>query len=249
MKKEITCVIATCVFSTGLLAGEGHSHWGYTGNEGPSNWGDLNPKYQTCKTGKTQSPIDIEFDALKTAKIGKIEFNYKDVTPEIVNNGHTIQVNYSNGSGIKVKGQDFGLAQFHFHTPSENTVEGKPYPMEMHLVHKNDSGELAVVGVFFKEGARNAELDKAWKKMPSKGGEKTMLSGVSLNAAKLLPAEKQFSHFEGSLTTPPCSEGVNWFVMEQPIEASKDQIAQFKKIIGDNARPVQPLNGRQVVLN
>lgn len=248
-RKMLGSVLLGGVIATAAIAGEGHSHWGYQGHQGPAHWGELNENFATCKTGQVQSPINLKFDALKKASLGDIQFIYKDIEPEIINNGHTIQVNYGNGSAMKVNGQKFGLAQFHFHTPSENTVNGKHYPMEMHLVHKNDQGDLAVVGVFFKEGKHNPELDKAWKKMPQKGGSKQMLAGVSLNAANLLPGDKQFSHFMGSLTTPPCSEGVNWFVMQEPIEASKEQIAQFNKVIGDNARPTQPLNNRKVVMN
>jgi len=249
MKKLFASAIVASVISTGTMAGEGHSHWGYQGGEGPEHWGELKAKYATCKTGRSQSPININFSSMAKGVIADIKFIYKDISPEVVNNGHTIQVNYGNGSAIKVNDQEYKLAQFHFHTPSENTVNGKHYPMEMHLVHKNDKGELAVVGVFFKEGKQNAELKKAWDKMPTKGGTKEMLAGVSLNAANLLPGEKQFGHFKGSLTTPPCSEGVSWFVMQSPIEASEKQITQFNKVIGDNARPTQPLNGRRLVMN
>ncbi|WP_455207052.1 carbonic anhydrase [Kaarinaea lacus] len=249
MKKMLASAVVASIVSAGAIAGEGHSHWGYKGHAGPEHWGDLNATFATCKTGSAQSPIDIKFDALAKGSVGDIQFIYKDISPEILNNGHTIQVNYDNGSAMKFNGQGYNLAQFHFHTPSENTVNGKHYPMEMHLVHKNDKGELAVVGVFFKEGKRNAELDKAWSKMPTEGGAKEMLAGVSINATNLLPVKKQFSHFQGSLTTPPCSEGVNWFVMQEPIEASREQIAQFNKVIGDNARPTQPLNDRKVAMN
>ncbi|MCI0504586.1 MAG: carbonic anhydrase family protein [Gammaproteobacteria bacterium] len=249
MKKALMSVIVASCISTAVAAGEGHSHWGYQGHEGPEHWGDMNEKFAVCKTGSTQSPIDINFASLAKGSIGDIQFIYKDISPEILNNGHTVQVNYGNGSSMKVKDQQYDLVQFHFHTPSENTVNGKAYPMEVHMVHKNDKGELAVVGVFFKEGEQNAELEKAWSKMPAKAGAKEMLAGVSLNAAKLLPGSKKFGHFQGSLTTPPCSEGVNWFVMEEPIEASREQIAKFNQVVGDNARPVQPLNGRQMVMN
>lgn len=246
---KLGSVLLGSVVAASAIAGEGRSHWGYEGHAGPDHWGELDKKFATCNTGKIQSPVDLKFEAAKKTDLGDIQFIYKDINPEIVNNGHTIQVNYGNGSAIKANGKDFGLAQFHFHTPSENTVNGKHYPMEMHLVHKNNNGELAVVAVFFKEGKRNAELDKAWKKMPKNAGSKQMLADASINAANLLPAHKEFGHFKGSLTTPPCSEGVNWFVMKEPIEASKEQIAQFNKVIGDNARPTQPLNGRQIVMN
>lgn len=249
MKKLFASVIALSVISTSTLAGDGHIHWGYRGDVGPEHCGDLTTEYATCKTGRSQSPIDINFSFMAKGVIDDIKFVYKDISPEILNNGHTIQVSYDNGSAIKVNGLEYKLAQFHFHTPSENTVNRKHYPMEMHLVHKNDKGELAVVGFFFKKGKQNTELKKAWDKMPTKGGAKEILAGVSINAANLLPGKKQFGHFQGSLTTPPCSEGVSWFVMQEPVGASEEQITQFNKLIGDNARPTQPLNGRRLVMN
>jgi len=243
----ISAVLVSLFASAGANAGDGHAHWGYEGNVGPGHWGDLKQEYSTCKTGTRQSPIDISHSERLEASLGNIKFDYKTVTPEIFNNGHTVQVNYGDGSKIKVGEQHYDLAQFHFHTPSENTVNGKPFSMEMHLVHKNENNELAVVGVFFKEGKHNDELQKTWDKMPTKAGSREMLSGININAANLLPAKRDYAHFKGSLTTPPCSEGVNWFVMKEPIEASKDQIAQFSSVIGNNARPVQKKNNRFIL--
>ncbi|WP_455209835.1 carbonic anhydrase [Kaarinaea lacus] len=230
-----------------ILASSGHDHWGYTGHAGPEHWGELKHEFAACNTGMRQSPIDINFNQLISANLGDIHFNYQSVTPEILNNGHTIQVNYAKGSGITVGERDFELAQFHFHTPSENTVNGKAHDMEMHLVHKNAKGELAVVGVFFRKGVHNNQLEKLWRDLPEKTGEKKMLSDTSLSAASLLPQNRSYTHFHGSLTTPPCSEGVNWFVIKQPQQASAEQIARFSKIIGNNARPVQDLNNRFVL--
>ena len=242
-------LLLTCAGSLSIstLAIAGSSHWGYTGHAGPEHWGDLEQGFSMCKTGTRQSPIDIKVDNLVPAVLGDIQFSYQSVSPELINNGHTIQANYISGSHINVGGKQFELAQLHFHTPSENTVNGKAYDMEMHLVHKNDKGELAVVGVFFQLGDANPALEKLWSQMPEKGGEKKMLSGINLSAADLLPANRSYAHFHGSLTTPPCSEGVNWFVINEPLQASKDQIAQFAKIIGNNARPVQELNNRFVL--
>ncbi|MCG6971030.1 MAG: carbonic anhydrase family protein [Gammaproteobacteria bacterium] len=243
----VTASVLTIAVATVLEASSGHDHWGYTGQAGPENWGELKQEFTTCKTGTRQSPIDIDATQLVPANLGDIRFDYQPVTPEMLNNGHTVQVNYANGSRISVAEHQYELAQFHFHTPSENTVNGKAYDMEMHLVHKNTHGELAVVGVFFKQGKPNPELEKLWRQLPEKAGEKKRLSGIHLSAADLLPKNKSYTHFNGSLTTPPCSEGVNWFVINQPLEASAEQIARFAKIIGNNARPVQALNHRFIL--
>jgi len=154
-----------------LLASSGHDHWGYTGHTGPDHWGELQQEFAACKSGTRQSPIDINFNQLVSANLGDIQFHYQSTTPEILNNGHTVQVNYAQGSEITVGERQFELAQFHFHIPSENTVNGKAYEMEMHLVHKNPQGELAVVGVFFQQGDENAELDKLWRNLPEKAGD------------------------------------------------------------------------------
>ena len=241
----VTLCVAGSILAAGVHAGSGHvSHWGYKGHEGPENWANISGEYATCGTGTRQSPIDLAgIDGLK-ALMSPIKFNYNAVSPEIVNNGHTIQLNYKPGSSITVGQKTYELLQFHFHSPSENIVSGKPYDMEMHLVHKSKQGELAVVGVFIKQGKENRDLIAAWDQMPNKAGAHQELSNVSLNAKNLLPANNGYVHFKGSLTTPPCSEGVNWFVMNDPIEVSTKQLAKFIDVIGPNARPVQDLNDR-----
>jgi carbonic anhydrase len=255
MKIKTSCCLAV-IMSTPLsgYAGSNHAHWGYSGHSGPEYWAELNKEFGTCKSGKRQSPIDIDLSQSVAANLGEIQFDYKAISPEVLNNGHTIQVNYDssgsgngNDSGIRVTEGQFELAQFHFHTPSENTVNGKHYAMEMHLVHKNGDGRLAVVGVFFKAGRENAELEKVWSKMPENSGEKKKISGLSVNAAQLLPDNHAYARFNGSLTTPPCSEGVNWYVITEPVEASAEQIDRFSRLIGHNARPVQELNHRFVL--
>jgi carbonic anhydrase len=229
------------VASAALAAG----HWGYSGQEGPEHWAKLDPAYKTCANGKHQSPIDlrdfVEVDMLP------LHPEYKTDAAEIVNNGHTVQVNYAPGSTLPVDGRTFELKQFHFHAPSENTLHGKRYPLEVHLVHADASGRLGVVGVLFDEGAANPLLEKLWEKMPGKGGEKGALP-AGLNAAELLPARADYFRFNGSLTTPPCSEGVLWMVMKATNTASKEQIDRFTTTIGfANSRPVQPLNNRPVL--
>ncbi len=224
---------------------KGHSapHWGYSGPDGPSHWGDLSADFSACKDGKSQSPINIT-KALP-AELAAIEFNYKTSKLDIVNNGHTIQANYDSGSSIVVNGKTFNLLQFHFHGPSEHTVNGKFAKMEMHLVHKSEDGALAVVGVMIEEGKHNANFDNAWNNLPLHAGDHKDV-GVVMKAAKLLPKSKKYTTYSGSLTTPPCSEGVTWLVLNEPIKMSKKQIKAFGDIVEANNRPVQPVNKRSL---
>jgi carbonic anhydrase len=197
--------------------------------------------FATCKLGKKQSPIDIK--GAKKGDLPAIGFNYGQTNAEVVNNGHTIQVNLSAGGDVKVASGDYKLLQFHFHTPSEEKVNGKAYPLVAHLVHTSDAGKLAVVAVLFKQGQKNAALEKVFAAMPAKEDGKADLAG-GMNVTKLLPTKRSYWAFEGSLTTPPCSEEVQWHVLKEAVEMSKEQIAAFKKLYPMNARPVQALNGR-----
>ncbi len=249
MIKTITTVVFFTASITsvpmGAIAGDSQdSGWGYTGHAGPEHWANISQEFALCGKGKEQSPINIS--GAKTSDLPAIQFDYKPGSLEILNNGYTIQVNHAAGSSITVDGEKYELLQFHFHTPSENIVDGKAFPKEMHLVHKNAKGQLAVVGVFTKEGAKNTALDKIWEHMPNKAGGKKMLASVSVNAAELLPADRSYYSFNGSLTTPPCSEGVKWMVLKTPVEASNAQIKQFAEVIGSNARPVQPVHAREL---
>ncbi|OGQ51594.1 MAG: hypothetical protein A3J24_00950 [Deltaproteobacteria bacterium RIFCSPLOWO2_02_FULL_53_8] len=223
---------------------KGHQpHWGYEGEYGPKHWGAMSKENAVCSQGKTQSPIDIT--GASHEPLPDIGFAYKPSKLNILNNGHTVQVNYDEGSSITLDNVKYNLLQFHFHDPSEHTVGGKSFGMEVHLVHKNAKGELAVVGLLINEGKENAVLAETWKNMPAKADEKKALSS-KINAQDLLPSDHSYYRYTGSLTTPPCSEGVNWLVFTTPIEMSKAQIAAFKKIINKNARPVQPINARKV---
>ena len=218
-------------------------HWGYEGEGAPANWGKLKPEFALCGTGQSQSPIDLS-SAYKT-KLGTIKFDYKDTPLKIVNNGHAVQVNYEPGSFATIDGGKYQLVQFHFHSPSEHTVDGKFYDMEMHLVHKSDKGDLAVVGVFLKKGKANQVIQVLWNNIAGEVNKENVVDGISVNASSLLPKDAKYYHYYGSLTTPPCSEGVNWSVMTTPIEVSEEQIQKFKTVMGmDDNRPVQPLNKR-----
>jgi carbonic anhydrase len=220
-------------------------HWGYEKESGPQNWGKLDPKFALCASGKNQSPIDLK-DFVE-ADLKPLKLDYKAGAAEILNNGHTVQVNYNAGSSLGVDGVSFELKQFHFHAPSENKINGKPFPLESHLVHADKDGNLAVVSVMFQEGAASRLLAKLWEKMPNKAGEKNAVPG-GLNVTQMMPKERDYYRFNGSLTTPPCSEGVRWFVVKRPATASKAQIEQFSKAVGvANNRPIQPANARAVL--
>ncbi len=219
--------------------------WSYTGDNGPEHWASLSENFATCASGTVQSPFDITAD--KTDDLPALNLNYVPTGMTVINNGHTIQVDQAGGGQLVVGDATYNLLQFHFHTASEYSIDGKFYPLEVHLVHASDAGELAVVGVMFAEGEANAELANIWANMPATKGENTV-EGQSVDVKNLLPDSGQYYRFMGSLTTPPCSEGVNWHVMSQPITASAEQIAAFKAIFPMNARPLQAENDRMVVL-
>ena len=241
----IKCVAfgALAALSLSSIANDDKAHWGYDGKNGAQAWGDMEPGFSVCKLGKLQSPIDIKDKDAKKAPIPPIKFSYTAGAGEIVNNGHTIQVNTAAGGMVGLADGDYKLLQFHFHTPSEEKVNGKPYSMVAHLVHKSDAGKLAVVAVLLKEGKENAALKPVFDNMPAKSGATTALK-APLNLADILPADRGYYRFKGSLTTPPCSEEVSWQVLKQPVEISKGQLDAFRKLYKMNARPVQPVNGR-----
>ena len=241
-------LLATCFtffFAGVALAGAGghHAHWSYTGDTGPAHWGTLDPAYATCGTGKSQSPIDLQVS--NGARIAPPVLKYQASKLSIVNNGHTVQVNIDPGSEMVLDGDHYSLKQFHFHTPSEHTRNGKHFPMEIHFVHADAKGRLAVVGVLVKEGHANPMLDLVLANAPMKMGHKS--TDKMIKPHDLMPANtRAVLRYPGSLTTPPCSEGVRWTIMDTPIEASREQIAAFMNIMHHNNRPVQPLNGRVI---
>ncbi|MEB3357484.1 MAG: carbonic anhydrase [Synechococcales bacterium] len=241
----VSASLINCVLRAQTAFSSEEIHWGYIGEVGPERWGELSSEYQACAIGSQQTPIDLQEGIL--AELGAIALNYQDTPLKIINNGHTIQVNYATGSTMTVNGESFDLAQFHFHHPSEHHVMGQAFPMEMHLVHRNAAGRLAVLGVFLKEGTSHPTLQRIWDAIPAETGVEQVINDVSLNAAQLLPEGQAFYEYHGSLTTPPCSEGVLWLVMQQPIEVSAQQIQRFAQIFPLNARPVQPLNNRFVL--
>jgi carbonic anhydrase len=243
MRKKLLAMTALLA-STGAVAG-GDVHWSYSGAEGPEYWGTLSPAFSACAEGRNQSPVDLH--GFVEADLKPIGFDYKPGLSGIVNNGHTVKLDVRPGSTIEVDGHRFELKQFHFHAPSENRIDGKAYPLEAHLVHADEAGNLVVVAVMFEQGEANAALGKAWKHMPEKAG-KSEKRAMPISAEAILPKERDYYRFNGSLTTPPCSEGVVWLVMKQPISASAEQIEKFKHAMHhDNNRPVQPLHARAVM--
>ncbi|MBE0523195.1 MAG: carbonic anhydrase family protein [Methanosarcinales archaeon] len=215
-------------------------HWGYEGEGGPEHWAELG--YPDC-SGNNQSPINIP--AGTSVHTADISFNYEPTALNIVNNGHSIQVDYDEGSSIEVENNTYQLLQLHFHSLSENTINGNYSDMEMHLVHQSDEGEYAVIGVMMENGSENSAYTLIWENMPAEVGEVETISGVNIDADDLLPEELTYYRFDGSFTTPPCTEGVNWYLMDTPVELSSEQIDAFKEIYSNNYRPVQPLNDRE----
>ncbi len=242
--------ICSSIIVTGLLCTANSfamekPHWGYTGQVGPEHWGELDATFSACASGKNQSPIDLS--AMIESELAPLAFNYKAEGNEILNNGHSIQINYKPGSTISFNGRTFELKQFHFHSPSENTIEGRSFPLEAHFVHADADGNLAVLAVMYNEGKENAELAKAWAHMPVKAEEQTSLP-ENIDATLLLPASKEYYRFNGSLTTPPCTEGVWWLVMKSSDTVLKEQIEKFTHAMHHpNNRPVQPVNARMVL--
>jgi carbonic anhydrase len=219
-------------------------HWGYTGEGKPQNWGKIDPRFTTCSNGANQSPINLS--GFTESELPAITFNYALTSSEILNNGHTIQANIKEGSSINVDGIQFDLKQFHFHTPSENNINGKSFPLEAHFVHASKKGELAVVAVMFEEGEENNALTELWAQMPNNTGDKHNINAKHLDA--LLPKDRDYYRFNGSLTTPPCTEGVRWLVMKKFITLSSTQITTFKKVMHKhNNRPLQDTNARLIL--
>lgn len=243
--KRIACACVMClaVYCGAAFAGEG-AHWGYSGHEGPEHWGELDKSFEACATGRNQSPIDLT-DFVE-ANLSSLKFDYGASATEVLNNGHTVQVNLSSGGTLTSAGHTFELKQFHFHSPSENLIDGESYPLEAHFVHADKDGNLAVVAIMFVEGAESETLAAIVKDMPEKKGDKHSISGKL--AASLLPMNKDYYRFNGSLTTPPCSEGVWWHVMKSKLYVSREQIEAFKHAMhSPNNRPLQPVNARMVL--
>ncbi len=221
----------------------GHAHWEYAGAGGPETWGQLKPEFAKCSSGARQSPIDIR-DGIKV-NLDPVQFDYKPSGFRVIDNGHTVQVNVGTGNSIEVMGRRYDLVQFHFHRPSEERINGKQFDMVAHLVHKDLDGRLAVVAVLLDRGAAQSLIQSVWNNLPLEKGEE-VAARVSIDLNALLPTERSYFTYMGSLTTPPCSEGVLWMVMKNPVQISAEQIGIFARLYPMNARPIQQASGRLI---
>ncbi|AKF80348.1 carbonic anhydrase [Myxococcus fulvus 124B02] len=243
-----SALLSSVLLAAPALAEE--THWGYAQTVDPEHWGEV-AGGALCSTGVQQSPVALSTSGATHTNVQAPSFHYGTSQVRMVNNGHTVQFNYDVGSTLRLGNQEYKLAQFHFHTPSEHTQNGVHYPLEVHLVHTDAAGTpRVVVGVLIEEGLVNAALFTAFRHLPRHEGETSTPVGALINASALLPFNRAFFHYAGSLTTPPCSEGLQWFVMKNPIHLSDSQIAAFERLphLNPNNRPVQPLNGRDVGL-
>ena len=219
--------------------GKKHAHWGYEGDHGTEHWGELDPAYAACKEGVEQSPIDLTGAVEGKGFLG---FAYQDSHEEVVNNGHAIEVVYDAGSTVTFAEEEYELLQFHFHTPSEHAVDGELLPMEVHLVHRSAEGHFLVLGLVFEEGAADPVIDEFAADIPLHMGESH--KGTRIHAGELISGEQSWYHYPGSFTTPPCTEGVKWFVATKPRTASAGQIERFREAAGANNRPTMPFGDR-----
>jgi carbonic anhydrase len=236
---------ATLAAGASAARAEEHAHWSYSGETGPAHWASEDAAYATCGSGKHQSPIDIERTSVEA--LPPIDFAYQPIPLTVTDTGHSFQVNVPPGSGgFTVGGTHYDLVQFHVPRPSEEEIHGHRQAMVVHLVHKGDKGETAVVAVLIQTGEPNAFLKEVFDHFPPKGTTETKVAGAVVNIGELLPQSRGYYTFDGSLTTPPCTEHVRWFVLKSPVQASQAQVQQFAARYPHDARPVQALNDRTV---
>ena len=254
MNKIITLSIATIFLATSYASHSQNiehqsphhkTHWGYKGATGPSHWEDMDEKFSMCGKGKMQTPINIV--ATNDINLTPLNINYTTSSKNVINNGHTVQVNIQSGSTLTIEGETYELKQFHFHTPSENNINGTSYPLETHFVHATKDGKLAVVAVMFKNGRANPILEKIWHKFPLKENKAVSIDLSSADIKSIMPSNKDYYKFMGSLTTPPCSENVKWNVYKTEMTISKKQVKEFYNIFGHtNNRALQNTNNRTI---
>jgi carbonic anhydrase len=244
MNKVIYLTTALFLFFHSMVNASEDKEWAYEGEHGPEHWGQLSTEYDFCSRGSNQSPIDLIADI--DGDLPELVFEYSNRGHLVeVNTGHAIQEQVNAGSYIRIRDGNFESKQFHFHSPSEHTVGGKFYPMEVHLVHQDEKGNLVVVGILFEEGERNAAMDQLPSFKAARGEDS---DADSVDYKLLFPNGKDYFYYSGSLTTPPCSEGVYWMIFKQPVIASPEQIQHYHNLLGfNNNRPIQPKNSRLVI--
>jgi carbonic anhydrase len=219
--------------------------WTYEGAHGPEHWAELDPQFEACKNGKWESPIDITHAS--PSELAPLVFNYSGTPLNIVDNGHTVMVTYAPGSNLSVGDKKYELKQFHFHHPSEERIHSRQYDMVVHLVHQDSEGHLAVVAVMLTRGRENSLIAQLRDAVPAEKEHPVTLPNLLINAKDILPSRLGYYTFPGSLTTPPCTEGVTWYVVKAPMEISAEQLGWFVKLYPSDARPIQPLNGRTIL--
>jgi carbonic anhydrase len=243
----VTLFAAVLASFAGPSLGADPSSWSYTGANGPTKWGKLSKEFAVCEKGTMQSPIDIPDKDVRKGDLPALLFNYKPSPLKVIDDGRTIQVNYAPDSWVTVNGKRYELVSIDFHKPSEMKVNGKGHEMAAHLVHKDKDGKIAILAVMFDPGAENPVLKTIWSNLPASKGKESVVDGATINALGLLPKTKDYYMFTGSLTTPPCTEGVSWYMLKNPMEVSPDQIARLGRLYPMNARPTQPRNDRDIV--
>lgn len=235
---------ATLLSVGNILLADEDGHWSYSGATGPENWAKLSPEFAACGNGVNQSPIDITKTI--TADLATLQFDYKSHGTEIVNNGHTLQINVGPDSWIRAGGENFQLMQLHFHSPSEHQVNGEKFPLEGHLVHQNASGALAVVSILFRTGEWNTDLAQIGAAAPEAINKPEPID-LDFADLDLYRNHESYYQYNGSLTTPPCTEGVAWYVLKNPGHIAAEQAVSFVALIGEDARGPQPINARIVI--
>ncbi len=247
--RAIPLAIGLTVVTAALVpaSAEQHHHWSYSGEGGPSHWAELDAKNAVCGEGKSQSPVNIRTQDVRRTQLPKLMFNYRSAPLHIIDNGHSVQINVEPGSVLKVGDKSYQLLQCHFHLPSEELMNGKRSEMVAHLVHRDTEGKLAVVAVLLRTGQPNSTVEALWSHLPKQKGKEADFNDALINPAGLLPSDHSYFTYTGSLTTPPCSEGVRWLVLRSESTLSKNEIAVFAKLYPNDARPAQKLNGRQVL--
>ena len=240
MFHRLGMIILMCLLCGAATASE----WGYDGPHGPDHWAELSSDFAVCANGAFQSPFNIVPDV--DADLAELDISYGSMPVEVTNNGHTLVVTGGPSDHVRIGDTDWKLLQFHFHTPSEYMIDGKSFPMELHFVHQAADGRYAVIGVMIAEGAANPAIAELWNVAPY--DHDVTNGGPALIALRdLLPSNQSYMRFMGSLTTPPCNEGIHWHMLMTPITASAEQIDAFRSVFPNNARPIQPRNGRLVV--
>lgn len=236
-----------CCASAGVVAcGTGGPPWTYSGEQGPSTWGRIDPTYAACETGKSQSPVNIV--EVLPRDLPNLTFRYGSARLQLTNNGRTVEQIFDAGHNVSLGNMQYQLQSLQLHNPSEHRAAGKGFPMELQLLHKSAQGHLLVIAVMIKEGRAPAALGAVLNHAPMESGD-TYVSDETISLMQLLPQQRTYMRYSGSLTTPPCWENVTWVVLTEPIEATKAQIAAFARMLPNNVRPLAPLGRRTVFMD